>query len=175
MSATFDRCLEILFSREGGRANRSLKDDPGGATVYGISQRSHPEAWRDGPPSRDEAAAIFRRDYWDAIRGDDLPWPLCLFVLECAVMSGVPRAVLDLQGACDVRVDGAIGPVTLAAARRLAGDEERLALMLADRALWLAGLRNWQANSRGWLKRLFKDALVGGAAVPARSDPSRAG
>lgn len=157
--SNFDRALAILFENEGGYAGRSPGDDPGGKTIYGISIRSHPDAWRNGPPTREAAKAIYRRDYWDAVRGDDLPWPVVLFVVEAAVLSGGRRAVIELQAACGVATDGVIGPKTIAAARRLAGDSERLALFLADRALWMMQLKNWQANARGWLKRLFKNAL----------------
>jgi lysozyme family protein len=42
--------------------------------------------------TKEQALDIYKRDYWDAINGDSLPWPLCLAVFDLSVNGGVGRA-----------------------------------------------------------------------------------
>lgn len=68
-------------------------DDNGrGRAQYGITEASHPEAWRDDRIDRAEAAAIYRREYWDAIGGDSLPPELAFAAASAAVVGGVGTA-----------------------------------------------------------------------------------
>lgn len=166
LSPTFLQALDIVFESEGGYSNRPVSADPGGETMYGISRRSHPDAWAHGAPSKEVAALIMRAEYWDRVRGNDLPWPLALMVFDTAVLSGPYRAILDLQLACRVTADGKIGPVTLAAAEKLNKDPERLGRMMARRVKWLSSLTNWHVNDEGWLKRMFKNAFHVGRLMP---------
>lgn len=68
------------------------QDNGAGRAQWGITERSHPEAWRDGRIDRAEAAAIYRRDYWDAIGGDSLPPDLAVAAFAAAVVGGVGTA-----------------------------------------------------------------------------------
>jgi lysozyme family protein len=67
--------------------------------------------------TRAEAASIYRRFYWDAVRADALPPGLDHAVFDLAVNSGPPRASTLLQRVLGVAEDGLIGPITLEAAR----------------------------------------------------------
>lgn len=149
-----ERALALVLGIEGGLSDRDPHADPGGKTVWGISERSHPAAWRNGPPTKAEAIEIYRRDYWAAAGCDRLPWPINLLVFDFAVNSGVSRAVRALQTALKVIPDGIVGPVTTAIAAKKARDREWIGLFLADRAIFMSALSNWEANKRGWLKRL---------------------
>ncbi|MGH7019162.1 MAG: glycosyl hydrolase 108 family protein [Brevundimonas sp.] len=80
----------LLDELEGGGF---VADDNGaGRAQWGITERSHPEAWKDGRIDRAEAAAIYRRDYWDPIGGDGLPPALASAAASAAVVAGVPKA-----------------------------------------------------------------------------------
>ena len=147
----FDKAFDLVVGVEGGYVNDPR--DPGGRTIYGITERDHPDLWRAGPPTLAQAKARYKRDYWDAVRGDELPWPLSLFVFDAAVNQGVDAAIRVLQKTAVVAIDGKLGPKTLAAARALS--REGQALYLADRALRYTGTRNFDRFGRGWLKRLF--------------------
>ena len=64
----------------------------------------------------EEVAAIYRAEYWNAIRGDDLPPGLDLVAFDAAVNSGPSRGARWLQTAVSANADGKIGPATIAAA-----------------------------------------------------------
>src|SRR4051812_49409881 len=121
MQSTFQIDLADVLRREGGFVHDPL--DPGGATNHGVTQHEYTH-WRAGHglPSRsvrliatDEIAAIYAEDYWQPIRGDDLPAGVDYCVFDFAVNSGPTRAVKFLQRAVGAKDDGAIGDKTLSA------------------------------------------------------------
>ena len=65
--------------------------------------------------SVDTAKAIYLRDYWNKVRGDDLPLGLDLAVWDFGVNAGVRRSIEELQKAIGVQMDGDLGPVSMAA------------------------------------------------------------
>ena len=97
----FHRCISLILGEEGGIANH--RKDPGGLTKYGISQRSDPTL-NIAALTLDDAKAIYRRDYWTPIRGDELPSGLDLLMLDCAINQGVVTAIQLLQQASASRM-----------------------------------------------------------------------
>lgn len=150
MNSGFQPAVERVLRAEGGYVNDPA--DPGGETKYGISRRAYP-ALDIAALTEDDARAIYRRDYWDACRGDSLPSPLDQLVFDAAVNQGVGAAVKMLQAAVGVRADGQIGPVTLAAARQ--ADAEAPARFMTLRAMRYADTPGWTRYGAGWMKRLF--------------------
>ena len=124
----FDRAVEHVFKVEGGFSDHEA--DAGGRTMYGITQRVF-DNWRDetGQPRGDvaaitvaEAKDIYRELYWNRIRGNDLPEPVAMMVMDSAVNHGHVRAVKLLQHSLNALgtqpklvVDGIIGRKSLAA------------------------------------------------------------
>jgi lysozyme family protein len=146
----FDKSFGQIIGIEGGYVNDPT--DPGGETKFGISRHAYPaEDIRNLTLER--AKSLYRRDYWDAIRGDLLPYPLNLFVFDAAVNQGVDPAIRLLQRTLNVAVDGVPGNQTVKAAQALRN--ESIALYLADRALRYVNTKNFEIYGRGWLKRLF--------------------
>lgn len=89
--ANFDRAVRFVLEREGGYVDHPA--DRGGKTIYGISERSHPDAWADGPPTLQEAVAIYKEEYWNKIAGiEDMSQASALIVFDLAVNSGAGRA-----------------------------------------------------------------------------------
>ncbi|CAB4140039.1 zliS Lysozyme family protein [uncultured Caudovirales phage] len=160
--ATADRfavCLPRILKHEGGYVNHPK--DPGGATNKGIIQRTY-DSWRDrqGQPRQSvkaitpaEVAAIYRRDYWDAVKGDDLPTGVDYAVFDFAVNSGINRAAKFLQRAVGVADDGVIGPATLAAVAK-ADASDTVAKICDARLAWLQTLPHWPTFGRGWGSRV---------------------
>lgn len=146
----FDVCFEHLIGLEGGYNNDPV--DPGGETKYGISKRAYPDE-NIASLTIDQAKAIYKRDYWDAVKGDELPHGLDMLAFDAAVNQGVRPAITMLQKALNVAQDGILGLDTLGKARSAGKDV--CALYLAERALRYYGTRNFDKYGRGWLKRLF--------------------
>jgi hypothetical protein len=89
-ASSFDQSMVSIRSSEG---TALVPDDNGaGRARYGITERSHPAAWADGDVTREEADAIYKRDYWDAIGADDLPAGLAHIAFDTAVNMGAGKA-----------------------------------------------------------------------------------
>ena len=107
--------VDRVLSHEGGYVNDP--NDPGGETKWGISKRSYPQLNIKGL-TRQDAIAIYQRDFWQRVQGDRLPVPFVFQALDAAVNHGIGNAVRWMQRAAGVADDGVIGPVTLAAVAR---------------------------------------------------------
>lgn len=151
MNHDFDRACTLILELEGGAKMTADPDDPGGATKYGISQRAYPEL-HIASLTEQQARSIYLTDYWMAAGCDSMPWPLALYVFDCAVNQGVSRAVRWLQRVLALREDGKVGPVTRTEARRatLADGSEFMAL----REQHYRSLPTFPKYGRGWLNRL---------------------
>lgn len=152
---SFDRAFEHVIAVEGGLVEHPA--DPGGLTKYGISQRSYPgEDVRNLTLSR--AKELYRRDFWDRVRGDELPPAVAICLFDYAVNSGVSQAIRTFQRCLGVVADGVFGPATLAAAR--AREPRSLVIDLqAERLLFLSRLVTWDDFGRGWTRRVISTAL----------------
>lgn len=147
----FEKAVEIVLRQEGGYIFDS--NDPGGETNFGISKRQFPDL-NIKDLTRDEATAIYKKEYWDGVKALLLPPRLRLCVFDCAVNQGVTRAIRILQGSIGVKQDGIIGPETFEAAR-LYGDREALSNMLQLRLNHYVSLPQWPRYGAGWMRRLL--------------------
>lgn len=147
----FDFCIEVILAEEGGLVTHP--NDPGGTTKYGISQRAYPKL-DIRAITLDDAKALYKRDYWNPVKGDDLPPGLSVLVLDCAVNQGTGTAIKLLQEAAQVRVDGVIGEMTIRYAQQQTPHiMERFSSLRA----WRYKInRNEEAFGKGWFRRLFR-------------------
>lgn len=159
MNENFERALTIILREEGGYVNDP--NDPGGETNFGISKRQYPDVDIKNL-THEQVAAIYKRDYWDKVKGDEIPWPLCLFVFDAAVNQGCDAkanyaAQKLLQKALDVAQDGILGPATM---KRVSMSRHwHHCRFMAFRAQRYMGTRNFDKYGEGWLTRLFRVAL----------------
>jgi len=155
----FFRAFALLSVHEGAYSNHP--DDPGGATMKGVTQRTY-DADRDrrGLPRKDvreisnsEVERIYRGQYWNAVKADDLPDGLAYCVFDAAVNSGPGRAARWLQQEVGAKVDGVVGSETIAAARQK--DTRRVIDRYCDRRLaFMKRLRHWPTFKNGWTRRV---------------------
>jgi lysozyme family protein len=126
--AIWDRCYTKTLKFEGG-FQKNPKDRgnwTGGnigvgelkGTKYGISAKSYPNLDIESL-TQDQAIAIYRRDYWDALRlgeidSNRIAWK----VFDLAINCGRREATHMLQKAVGVTVDGIIGSHTLEAVNK---------------------------------------------------------
>lgn len=178
MQKNFNTALEHVLLFEGAYSDHPL--DPGGATNLGItlavlqSYRGQPVSKDDVRMlTRDEAAAIYAKNYWEPARCGSLPSGVDFAVFDCAVNQGVGRAVRFLQQAANVTADGKIGPQTLAAVK-LAPAEALLAEFMARRMLSYGLLQKlFKTFGLGWSRRLMATHIAAHAlsiAAPAKAD-----
>lgn len=155
----FDKAFERLLGHEGGFVDHS--SDPGGRTRWGITERvarAHGYAGDMRELPVEMAKRISRASYWDKVRADDLPAAVRFDVFDAAYNSGPAQAIKFLQRGLGVKVDGALGPVTLGAARDADG-YQLLCRINGARLEFLAGLHQWPAFSRGWSRRVAANLL----------------
>lgn len=160
MSATnYSACLKFTLQWEGGWSNH--KADPGGATMRGVTQRVY-NAYRTAhnKPIHSvyyitdaEVGDIYRRQYWDVVRGDQLPIGIDLAVFDHAVNSGPVAAIKMLQRSVGVTADGNFGLVTLNAVQR-AKPRELVLTLTKSRQGFLERLKTFKVFGRGWTRRV---------------------
>ncbi len=170
MKANFEACMAEVFKHEGGYVNDP--HDPGGETNMGISKRSYPKENIRGM-TRARAAQIYREDFWDKLRCDELPDGLDLVAFDAAVNSGPSRGAKWLQQALGVAVDGKVGLATIGAAKNTYTPAAVLRAVGFRRA-FLKTLPTWERYKNGWTKRLDSVEAVASAMaghdVPVRPD-----
>ena len=158
--ADWSGCLAFVLAAEGGYVDDPM--DPGGATNLGITLEALSQ-WRHGAVTkddvknlgRDEAAAIYRTNYWNASRCPDLHAGLDLMVFDASVNTGNGRSARFLQTALGVAVDGSIGPLTLAAvnSKPAAGVIDDLARL---RSAFYRSLPAYDRFGAGWIARVAR-------------------
>jgi lysozyme family protein len=158
MKENFDASLKAILHHEGGYVNH--KDDPGGRTNLGVTQKVW-EEWL-GHPVDEQAmraltpeivAPMYKSRYWDKIKGDELPAGLDYAVFDAAINSGPSRAVKWLQECVNVKADGGIGPKTLAAVAKF-DPAELVAAYAKCRLNFLQHLPHWSTFGKGWSRRV---------------------
>lgn len=128
-------------------------EDPGGATKFGIDQRSHPKE-NIRKLTRERAAEIYWTEYWTRCHAHEMPSGVGEVVASIAVNTGHGRASRWLQAAVGVTVDGDIGPMTLAAVK--AKPQAVLVAALLDRTeLHYRSIAKGKMAKflKGWLNR----------------------
>lgn len=171
----FEQSLAVTLKHEGGFSDHPR--DPGGVTLEGVIQRvydayrrrhgralrSLTPAMRGQPDWIAERNDIYKRQYWDAVRADELPRGVNLVVFDGAVNSGPYQSALWLQRALGVTADGHIGNETVGAAR-VHPDHDRLIAEISARRLgMLQNLKTWPTFGKGWSARVASVKAIGQA------------
>lgn len=155
---TFEEALEHVLKHEGGFVNHPK--DPGGMTNLGVTKKVWDE-WIGRESSEDEmrnlkpedVAPLYKKLYWDRVKGDDLPSGVNYCVFDASVNSGTGRAAKWLQEAVGAVPDGAIGAKTLA--KVAAHDADSLVNAYCDvRLNFLKSLKTFDTFGKGWSRRV---------------------
>jgi lysozyme family protein len=158
-----NQIIEDLLTREGeGTPPYLNKNDAGGRTSWGISERAHPEAWRPGPPTREQAAAIYRRVYiapFFALAKIPSTDRLVAVLIDDAVMSGVSSAIKRLQFILGLEMDGIIGPKTIQALKWFGANDIIVQRYVVERAVRISRLVQQRPSDlpflTGWITRIL--------------------
>lgn len=154
--------IPFIFDHEGSVFEND-PDDAGGATKFGIDQRSHPDVNIRGL-TEDVAQAIYFHDYWAPLHCEELPKGVGEVVMDIGVNNGKDRAARWLQEAVGAKIDGKIGPLTVAAAvahvptiaDELLARRESFYISIAkgSQAKYLKGWLNRNNDLRSWVEKL---------------------
>lgn len=181
--ASFDLAIPKVLKHEGGFVDH--KNDPGGATNFGISLRWlkaigdwDGDGWLDGDLDRDgdvdihdirrmtidQATEFYRVHFWDVNGYDHFPnQALAAKTFDLTVNMGNRRSHMLLQRACRacgfrIADDGVIGPVTLRTVGS-ADEEALLAAFRSEAAGYYRGLviakKKFEVFIDGWLNRAY--------------------
>ena len=177
-AACYEASIQRLLKSEGGYVNHP--SDPGGPTNFGITIHDYRKHAKPDATASDlramrveEARAIYRAKYWDAMRCDALPAGVDYCVFDYAVNSGTGRAPKVVQRILGVAVTGVMDEATLTQVRAC----EPVALINAicdERLRFLQGLRTWPVFGAGWARRVGNVratalAMAANTAAPDRS------
>ncbi|NLU42973.1 MAG: hypothetical protein GXX08_12325 [Firmicutes bacterium] len=176
--ARFHKAVEVVLAHEGGFVNH--KSDPGGATNFGISLRYLQKLGievgdidQDGDVDIDDIKKLtperakerYRHDWWDKYGyGKITDGEVATKVLDLSVNIGPSAAHKVLQRALhasrrrDVKVDGILGPKTLAAVNSV-NSVELIGALRAEAAAFYRQLVMQNPNlavfEKGWLNRAY--------------------
>jgi lysozyme family protein len=144
--ANFDEAIAFVLRNEDPHLTGVVIEDSGGRTRFGIAERFHPnlgDEFYSGPADSalEIAREIYRRQYWDVVRGDAISrQQIATKLLDMAVNMGVRQAMVLCQRAVNsiaelrIREDG------------IAGRETVNAINAAEAALLLEHLREVCGN-----------------------------
>ncbi|MFL9899066.1 glycosyl hydrolase 108 family protein [Paraburkholderia fungorum] len=159
--SSFDDAFDALIGNEGGYSNNPA--DPGGETMWGVTARVARAAGYMGPMNdlpRDTAKAIAKKLYWDPLRLDKLDPRVAFQIFDANYNGGHP--VIWMQGAAGAKVDGLIGPATIAAVQAV--DPLRFILRWNSlRLRYLTSLRTFSTFGKGWTNRIANNLTKGAA------------
>jgi lysozyme family protein len=158
MKNNFEQCLALVLKHEGGFVNNPY--DPGGMTNLGVTKATW-ESWTGKPATEAEMKALgpadvlplYRKQYWDKVRGDELPMGVDYVVFDCAVNAGPSRAAKILQSVIEVPSDGMIGPKTIAKVNET-NPRDVVTLYCEKRLEFLQMLPTFDKFGKGWSRRV---------------------
>ena len=158
MQSNWIKCLETILHHEGGYVNHPK--DPGGETNLGVTKRVYEDfgGTKDMKDlTREDVEPIYKKNYWDRVKGDDLPAGLDLCVFDFGVNAGTGRAAKYLQTLIGTVADGGIGPNTLKKLGEYVeehGIEDTIKNYQSDRQKYYESLSTFDTFGRGWTRRV---------------------
>ena len=158
MQSNWSNAFALMLKSEGGFVNHP--SDPGGMTNLGVTKATW-ENWvgRESDEAEmrgltpEKVEPLYKKKYWDAVRGDELPMGLDYLMFDFAVNAGAGRAIKTLQTAVGVTPDGGFGPMTMAAVQAVEPNEliERFSQAKED---FYRSLTTFATFGKGWLNRV---------------------
>ena len=158
MSNKFSEALEVILHHEGGYVNHPK--DPGGETNLGVTKRVYEEFGGEKEMkdlTKEDVEPIYKKNYWNRVKGNDLPEGLDLCIFDFAVNAGPGRAAKFIQRLVGTTVDGGIGPNTLKCIDDYVKENsvaETIEKYQSMRQEYYEGLSTFETFGRGWTRRV---------------------
>jgi lysozyme family protein len=155
----FDDVIARVLANEGGYVNNPA--DPGGETNFGISKHAYPDV-DIANLTRDQAAAIYKRDFWDKMQLDLQAPAIGYQLLDFAVNAGVGTAIRVAQSVLDVAPDGNWGPISQQALAN-ANSWHFQVQFPAAKIRYYTKLSTFPTFGTGWMNRVAQDLDYAGS------------
>ena len=160
----FDVWFEHILETEGGYVNHPR--DPGGHTNKGITLDTYSD-WLGYMASVEQlknipnrhVKAIYRENYWNKVRADELPSGVDVVVADAAVNKGVERASKILQKILGVKSDGVIGYNTMVELNKYKVSSV-VSVYSKERLKFYRSLSTYDVFGKGWEKRVYHNAFL---------------
>jgi len=159
MKENYQSALNHVLQSEGLWSDNPA--DPGGATMKGITLETY-RSWKGNPHiSKDDLKNIsdqdvynlYKQNYWDKVKGDDLPSGVDYAVFDASVNMGVDRASKLIQEAAGVPADGVIGNGTLQVIKN-ANPIDLINKFSDEKDAFYKSLPTFGTFGKGWLNRV---------------------
>jgi len=159
MKENYQSALNHVLQSEGLWSDNPA--DPGGATMKGITLETY-RSWKGNPHiSKDDLKNIsdqdvynlYKQNYWDKVKGDDLPLGVDYAVFDASVNMGVDRASKLIQEAAGVPADGVIGNGTLQVIKN-ANPIDLINKFSDEKDAFYKSLPTFGTFGKGWLNRV---------------------
>ena len=156
MLISFDEIIKITLHHEGGYVHDPK--DLGGETNFGIAKRFYPDVDIKNL-TKDGAKEIYKKDYWDRYKLDEMPTNLQHIYFDMVVNMGARNAGKIMQKSCvakgcDIEVDGVVGSGTRKAIKSCNLENDRVK---AYRIKYYCDLINKKPEQEkffyGWVRR----------------------
>jgi lysozyme family protein len=166
MLSNWKQAFEQMLKSEGGFTDderdkgNKLPDGRKGSTMLGVTQFNW-EQHVGHQVTHDDMRALtpadveplYKKRYWDAVRADELPSGIDYILFDMGVNSGPGRAIMLLQAALGVGVDGGFGPMTMAAVHAI-DPATLIERFSAEKVVFYRGLDDFKTYGTGWLNRV---------------------
>jgi lysozyme family protein len=176
-ASSYDGALARLLVHEGGYSNHP--SDPGGPTNFGITIFDYRKYVKPGATAADvramtvdEAKAIYRSKYWDAMRCDELQPGVDEAVFDYGVNSGVGRSAKVLRRCLHLPDTTSVIDANVIAAAQNADAPELIVAICAERLRFLQSLHTWPVFGQGWNARVAEVKASALAIVSAQTQDS---
>ncbi len=153
MKENWEIALKTILHHEGGYVNNP--HDRGGETNLGVTKKVYQE-WGGTKNMKDltveDVSPIYKKNYWDKVRGDDLPSGVDWVAFDWAVNSGSGRPAKAIQRCVGATQDGAIGPKTVAKVAEY-DPEKIIHYVTTTRQRFYERLKTFETFGKGWTRR----------------------
>jgi len=161
MQSNWEKSFGEMIKSEGGFVNDSR--DAGGATNWGVTKVVW-ESWVKHTVTvddmkqltQDQVKPLYKKNYWDAVHGDDLPIGLDFLVFSFGVNAGTGRSIKVLQTSLGIVADGSIGPNTLKKLQE-ADAKELIEKFSNSKISFYKSLSTFATFGKGWLNRVERE------------------
>lgn len=171
MKENYESALVHVLKSEGLWSDNP--QDPGGATMKGITLSVYQE-WKRNPHltkddlknvSDQDVHDLYKQLYWDKVHADDMPSGIDYCLFDASVNMGCGRAAKLLQEAVGVTADGIIGQGTLQAVQKT-NTRSLLENFSAEKTEFYQSLKTFPTFGKGWLNRVaevktISEAMIG--------------